>query len=93
MRVITQKMIDAFLSHNDAFLGNTVVKNDAIYLFGHRIANFNKDGSISIRDCGWCSATTQDRLNALPNVNLSRKRGEWILNGESWNGTSKTINL
>ena len=93
MRKVTEKMLDAFFRHYEIHVGNTSVEDDSIYLFGNRIADNNCDGTITIRDCEWCSATTQERLNGLPNVNLQRKKGSWILNGEPWDGCSKRINV
>ena len=36
--------------------------------------------------CGWNTATTKERLNALPDVSIQQVRGEWFLNGREWDG-------
>lgn len=61
-------------------------------LFGNDIAH-RKEGTreISIQDAGWKTNTTQERLNGIPGVRLTRKKGVWFLNGEEWDGTWKTI--
>jgi hypothetical protein len=57
-------------------------------LFGNEIAFFFNDPerTIEIRNCGWKSATTKERLNAIRGVNISQKKGIWYLNGREWDG-------
>jgi len=57
-------------------------------LFGNRIAYRYNDPerTLSITNCGWNTATTKERLNALPDVSIQQVRGEWFLNGREWDG-------
>jgi len=42
--------------------------------------------TLSIRNCGWQSKTTKERLNALDGVNIVQKNFVWYLNGKKWDG-------
>lgn len=57
-------------------------------LFGNIIAyRFNDpDRTLSIATCGWKSATTKERLNALPGVHIRQGNGKWFLNDVEWEG-------
>ena len=100
MRKITQHTINAFLNDNPIKESNTQVILNAnfgnprteLYLFNNLIA-LKPFGSnkISITNAGWKSNTTKERLNALPNVRINQKQGEWYLNGIKWNGEFITI--
>ena len=63
-------------------------------LFGNPIAYRYNDPekTLSITNCGYKTATTKERLNALPNVNIKQVKGEWFLNGVEWNGEYIDIN-
>ena len=50
------------------------------------IAEYTADGALYIRDGGWQSNTTKERLNGLPNVYINQKDFQWYLNGEAWSG-------
>jgi hypothetical protein len=92
MKAITTKSIEAFLNAETFNLSNTsveVLPNVTILkLFGNAIAYRYNDPekTLSITNCGWKSNTTKERLNALPNVNISQKSGKWYLNGAEWGG-------
>jgi hypothetical protein len=43
--------------------------------------------TLSIRNCGWQSATTKERLNGLDGVNIVQKNFVWYLNGKEWDGS------
>lgn len=100
MRKITQHTINAFLNDNPIKESNTQVILNAnfgsprteLYLFGNLIA-LKPFGSnkITITNAGWKSNTTKERLNALPNVRINQKQGEWYLNGIKWGGEFITI--
>lgn len=91
MRKITEQSLNAFLNHRNFKKDNTEVKRYnlegeyALYLFGNRIAWW-KSGKIWISNRGYFTQTTKERLNALPNVHIIQKKGEWYLNGVYWNG-------
>jgi hypothetical protein len=65
---------------------NTKVDSSGLYLFGNHIARDAGEGHVAISNRGWFTLTTKDRLNALPNVSISQKRGAWTLNGQPWDG-------
>ena len=76
MRKITQEASHAF-DHEYNYKGsNTQVVDGALFLFGHKIAEyeslFKGDGNrnINITNCGYFTATTKERLNALEGVHI-----------------------
>ena len=100
MKKITQNSVNAFLSDEKFTSSNTcIIVNKSIgvvklQLFGNVIAEkIIGEKSFKIRNCGFFTATTKERLNGLPNVRINQKNGDWFLNGESWNGTEKIINF
>lgn len=98
MRKITSESVSAFLSEKEFGSSNTVVSvnihTTELRLHGNLIASKVNGGKfISISNCGWFSNTTKERLNALPNVFIQQKKGEWFLNGEKWNGKLTEIQL
>jgi hypothetical protein len=98
MKKITQNSVNAFLSDEKFTSSNTcIIVNKSIgvvklQLFGNVIAT-KKIGekSFIIRNCGFFTNTTKERLNALPNVRINQKNYSWFLNGELWDGNEKII--
>ena len=92
MRSITKQSIKAFMNAEPFKKSNMeveVLPNVTILkLYGNRIAYRYNDPerTLSITNCGWNTATTKERLNALPNVSIKQLRGEWYLNGKKWDG-------
>ena len=90
MRKITADAIRAFRNRQSFKRGNTEVKvfdnSVALFLHGNMIAEYAADGALYIRDGGWQSNTTKERLNGLPNVYINQKDFQWYLNGEAWSG-------
>lgn len=92
MRQITEKSIDAFLNAKPFKRDNTevvVLPNVTILkLFDNEIAYLYNDPerTLSITNCGWFTPTTKERLNGIPRVSISQKKGEWYLNGTLWDG-------
>jgi hypothetical protein len=85
MRKITSKAIAAFTNARNFRDGSTVVEafNGGVYyiLHGNVIAR-NIDGEgLSINLCGWNTNTTRDRLNGIPGVSVSTRKGQAYLNG------------
>lgn len=39
-----------------------------------------------IRNAGWWTNTTKERLNGLSNVQISQRNYRWYLNGQIWDG-------
>jgi len=100
MRKITQISVNNFLNDSNYTNSNTcVIVNKftnvvRLMLFGNVIAEKNiGEKSFKIRTCGYFSNTTKERLNGLPNVNISQKNYHWFLNGELWKGNDETINF
>lgn len=89
-RKITQQATMAFLSGGNFKSSNTeVVTEDGytyMYLFGNNIAIKSDTDGLAIRNCGYQTNTTKERLNALPGVSIQQKAGVWYLNGKQWNG-------
>lgn len=95
MRKITNEAINAFKA-NKTFNGNNtkvLVENGTtkMYLFSHLIAK-KTAGIISITNAGYFTPTTKDRLNSIPGVSISQKKGIWYLNGSEWHGEWIIIN-
>ena len=92
MRQITRKAVEALLVGAIYKNSNTEVRNNAMYLHGHKIAWFDINNQLWIHHCGYRTRTTRDRLVALPNVHIVQRQGTWYLNGEPWtDGQPKRI--
>jgi hypothetical protein len=91
MRKVTTNVVSAFLRGEAYKESNSQTDGQSLWLHFNKIAEHNPDG-LYITDCGWQTKTTGERLNALPGVNLSRRKGEWILNGEKWSGEWVRVN-
>ena len=81
----TQITCSAFEAGRSIGYSNTTVVNEngtmKMFLFGNKIAEY-VNGKLHISMCGWGSRTTQERLNGLTGVSLTRKNWEWYLNGQ-----------
>ena len=92
MRTITEKAIEKFLNAESFKSGNTIVEDlpnvTILKLFGNAIAYQYNDPekTLSITNCGYKTATTKERLNAIPKVNIVQRKGEWYLNDVEWDG-------
>lgn len=92
MRQITQNAVSAFLQGYNFNQSNTQVKVlpnvTVLSLHGNEIAYLynDPDKTLSIKNCGWFSNTTKERLNGIPNVNIVKKKGVWYLNGKECDG-------
>jgi hypothetical protein len=68
---------------------NTKVSEGKLYLHGNCIAEAMGDATL-IRNRGWFTLTTKDRLNAISGVSIYQKRGVWYLrdgaNHVEWDG-------
>lgn len=96
MRKITQEMANAFNNDLPYNKNNTKVlrseNQTLLLLHGNLIAIKNtKDNFLMVQNCGWFTNVTKERLNALPNVRISQKKGVWYLNGEKWDGEFKQV--
>ncbi len=92
MRNITEESISAFNDSKQFKKQNMEVETNSLLtwlkLHGNIIAiKDNNTGLIKIKNCGWFSKTTKERLNALPGVKIIQKQKVWYLNGEQWDGS------
>ncbi len=97
MKEVTKDSLKAFFSSKSFRKSNMeiIVQNDKtiMTLFGNEIAYIyhNAEKTLKIRNAGWFSETTKERLNALPNVHISQKSYNWFLNGSKWDGSTITV--
>jgi hypothetical protein len=98
MRQITKETIAKFMSAEQFKKGHdeVIVRENVtvLKLFGNEIAYRynNPDRTLSITHAGWDSVTTKERLNGIPGVSISQKKGAWYLNGYAWDGKLIDIN-
>lgn len=85
MRLVTSKIVDAFVQGRNLKVGNTRSFDGAIYLHDNKIAEYRADG-LWITNAGWMSNTTKERLNGLPFVRITQCDFRWYLNGVRWGG-------
>lgn len=92
MRKITQEAVSAFMNAESYRSGNTAVKVlpnvTVMELRGNPIAYRYNDpqNTLSITDAYWPTNTTKERLNGIPGVSISQRKGVWFLNGAEWGG-------
>lgn len=98
MRIITEKAIKAFLTHERFSYDNTSVDTSTdgnmsyLHLHGNCIATHSRaTGELSITTAGWNTVTTKARLNGIPGVQVYTKAGQLFLNELPWSGAWKTI--
>ncbi len=68
MRKVTIKAVEAMKNGQNMVSGNTRVHSNGgvMELHGNTIAIYNSvDGLLTLRDCGWESVTTKERLNGI----------------------------
>lgn len=95
MRKVTEQAVVAFLNSYPFKSSNTkvVIEDDGVCLYLHsNLIAIRKEEGMFIRNAGWFSNTTKERLNGLPNVSIYQKKGTWYLNGQEWNGGLTKIN-
>lgn len=97
MTKIGNKIALNLLNYKEFYYGNTEVINmnkteTYLKLFNHKLAHF-KDGVLSISTSGVPTRTVINRLNSLPNVNVSYKKKKLTLNGKEWDGNWTKINI
>jgi hypothetical protein len=92
MKKITSEAVKNFLNSTNFRKDNTkveVLENVTILkLYDNSIAYKYNDPkeTLSITMAGWITNTTKERLNGIPGVNLSTKKGILYLNGSAWDG-------
>ena len=87
-RQITNEIIRAFMNGENKRISNSEVKADCtgvrMYLFNNLIAERVGD-RIRITMAGYPTNTTRERLNGIPGVSLTQKKGIQYLNGQEIN--------
>ena len=96
MSKISTDAATALLHGNPFNRGNTKVKvyddgSREMLLHGNCIAFITYDNRLFISSCGWTTATTKSRLNALPKVRIQQRQYMWFLNGDYWTGVTTEI--
>lgn len=92
MRTISEEAAEKFMNAESFHKSNTEVKVlpnvTVMLLFGNEIAYRynNPEKTLSITNAGWKTATTKERLNAIPNVSIKQVKGKWYLNSNEWDG-------
>ena len=92
MRKITMEAVYAFENARRFKKSNMsveVMPNVTVMkLYGNAIAYRYNDPerTLSITTTGWLTKTTKERLNGIPGVHITQRKGEWYLNGEQWDG-------
>lgn len=71
-RTITIEAIRAFENGRNYCKSNTMVKNDALYLWGNKIA-YKENNKLFISLCGYNTVTTRERLNGLTGVRVQSR--------------------
>lgn len=86
MRQITKDAVSAFFAGDDFSRDNTLVvapDRDRAYISLHGNLIAKRNGSeVYIRDAGWQSMTTKERLNGIlarKGMHIYQKSGEWFL--------------
>lgn len=100
-RKVTAVVVASFLEGRHIRVGNTHTDEHSLYLHGNRIATRLNYGSepLGLREgfritiAGWNTPTTRERLNGLPGVSVSTRKGQAYLNGRPWDGSWATITL
>ncbi len=105
MRQITRDAINAFMAGSSFSRDNTQVVVDTtgesvhgagvyLLLHGNLIAwrSLSPSCPLWVRDGGWQSRTTKERLNGLPGITVHQHKGQWYLNGEEWAGEWARVN-
>lgn len=91
MRTITRKAVEALLVGSRYKNSNTEVRDNAMYLYGHKIAWLDVNCQLWISNCGYRTNTTKEILNGLPSVDIRQRNFTWYLNGEEWNSCPKCL--
>jgi hypothetical protein len=98
MRKITKESVNNFLNAKKYKNSNTeiiVLPNVTMFKLYETIIAYrynDPERMLIIKTDGYNTNTTKERLNALPNVKISTKKGTFFLNGKEWDGSSIEVN-
>lgn len=110
MRKVTLRTVTAFLAKTAYTEGNTHTDGQTLYLHGNPIAEHSHDmqGVIFLRDCGWQTVTTKDRLNGvielfgnslgfhgpvIGRAKIGQRKGVWSWGTIPWNPANSSPNI
>lgn len=79
-------LIDSFLIGAYYKIGKYSTINKQLYYSGNCVAFIKGTTGIWVDSCGWKTQTTSGLLNLIPYIEITKNRGDWFLNGKSWNG-------
>lgn len=98
---ITMDSVHAFIAGKPFRRENmSVTINDSgtvcLKLHGNIIALRNYDGKVYIRNCGWETQTTKERLNYLlyafnSDLKITQRKFVWYLGDKPWDGSNTYI--
>lgn len=83
MRQVTRDIVSSFMARVPSTKGNSHTDGTTLFLHGNAIARHTAEG-LEVTMAGWESNTTRERLNGIPGVSVSQKKGEQYLNGNKW---------
>lgn len=96
MRQITENAVQAFQTGTNFKNSNTEViaegNSTKMLLFGNEIAEYVEGEGLYVSNGGYrMTATTKERLNGLPIVQVNTRKGTTYLNGAEWNGKKTKV--
>ena len=96
MRKISNDSVRNFMNGKVCNINNTSVSKRyngdvTMSLFGNEIAQLKSGNMLFVCTAGFNTRTTLERLNSLPNVNVTYRKGMLMLNGEIWDGSWKMV--
>ncbi len=91
-RVVTDKVVGAFMKGQAARVANTATDGKVLKLHNNDIAKWD-NGKLYITSAGWETSTTKERLNGIPGVSVQQKQGTWYLNGKAWPNTDQWMEV
>ena len=65
MRKVTERVVKAFMQGKSLTVGNTITDGKNIFLHGNHIARKNSAGKVEVRNAGYGTSTTRERLNGI----------------------------
>ena len=97
MKKITKEAVNNFLNAEKYKNSNTeiiVLPNVTMLKLYETIIAYrynDPERTLIIKTGGHNTATTKERLNGIPKVNISTRKGIFYLNGREWDGTEIQI--
>lgn len=81
MRKVTMQACYAFENGINTNVSNTSVLDNAMYLWGNKIAWKDEEGRLFVSMCGYNTNTTRERLNGLSGVSVCCRNFTPYING------------